>query len=97
MNPEVLRLLVAKGVDLSKGNLRGTTAVMNAAGGGGVDQVRILIEAKADLASKDARGWTALDYALNRSDANRDVVVEMIRAAGGAPAATPVPTAPAGS
>jgi len=97
VNPEVLRLLVAKGVDLSKGNLRGTTAVMNAAGGGGVDQVRILIEAKADLASKDARGWTALDYALNRSDANRDVVVEMIRAAGGAPAATPVPTAPAGS
>jgi len=70
---------------------------MNAAGGGGVDQVRILIDAKSDLAAKDARGWTALDYALNRSDANRDVVVEMIRAAGGAPAATPAPTAPAGS
>ena len=59
------------GVDLSKANLKGVTPLMTAAGSGGVEQVRMLLAAKPDLSLKDSRGWTALDYALNRSDASR--------------------------
>jgi hypothetical protein len=43
----------------------------------------MLLEAKTDLTVKDGRGWTALDYALNRSDASRDTVVTMIQESAG--------------
>ena len=56
---------------------------MTAAGSGGVEQVRMLLAAKPDLSLKDSRGWTALDYALNRSDASREAVVAMVQEASG--------------
>lgn len=82
-NPQVLEMLVAKGVDLSKTNLKGMTPLMTAAGSGGVAQVRILLAAKPDLSAKDARGWTALDHAVNRSDASRDEIVAMLEQVSG--------------
>ena len=82
-NPQVLEFLIAKGVDLSKANLKGVTPLMTAAGSGGVEQVRMLLAAKPDLSLKDSRGWTALDYALNRSDASREAVVAMVQEASG--------------
>lgn len=80
-NPEVLQLLLARNIDLTKANLRGMTALMTAASAGSPDQVRMLLDAGADSAAKDARGWTALDHALNRSDANRETVVAMLQPA----------------
>jgi len=80
--PKVLEMLLAREVDLSKSNLRGTTALMAASGSGGVAQVEMLLAAGADTSAKDSRGWTALDYALNRSDASRDSIVALLQPEG---------------
>ncbi len=77
-SPRPLELLIARGVDLKRSNLRGITPLMSAAGGGGEAQVRMLLEAGADPKAKDQRGWTALDHAINRSDANREAIVAIL-------------------
>lgn len=77
-SPRALELLIARGVDLKRSNLRGITPLMSAAGGGGAEQVRMLLAAGADPKSTDQRGWTALDHAINRSDANREAIVAIL-------------------
>jgi ankyrin repeat protein len=77
-SPRPLELLIARGVDLKRANLRGVTPLMSAAGGGAAEQVRMLIAAGADPKAKDQRGWTSLDHALNRSDPNREAIVAIL-------------------
>jgi ankyrin repeat protein len=74
-----------------------------AAMNGNLDKVKLLVEAKADLAGTDANGRTPLDLATRRTDNSGKEIAAYLRslnapsaspAPGGAAASTP-PAAPA--
>eukprot|EP00928_Gymnodinium_smaydae_P026103 TRINITY_DN20596_c0_g1_i1.p1 TRINITY_DN20596_c0_g1~~TRINITY_DN20596_c0_g1_i1.p1 ORF type:complete len:347 (+),score=69.35 TRINITY_DN20596_c0_g1_i1:222-1262(+) len=61
---------IARGADINAKTLRGTTALMLAAGSStktSLDTVKFLIEAMSALEEKDALGWTALLHACRNS------------------------------
>jgi ankyrin repeat protein len=72
---ESVKYLLAHGARVDSRNTVGMTALHMAASVGGVDRVKMLVEAKSDLKATCDRGWTALDHARNRADADRDAVV----------------------
>jgi ankyrin repeat protein len=64
-SPEVVRSLLAKGVQINAQDKKGTTALMVAAYNGKDDVVTLLLEKGADPDLKDNDGLTALDYSIN--------------------------------
>ena len=61
-----IRELISSGIDVNKQDLRGKTALMEAAEHGGehaAGMMRLLIDVKADVNKQDHDGWTALLYA----------------------------------
>jgi len=63
-----IELLVAAGADVNVVDNRGQSALHGAAYWGWNDVVRCLVAHHADIGVKDARGFTAVDTALGRSD-----------------------------
>jgi ankyrin repeat protein len=74
------RILAAK-PDLAKANMLGQTAMIIAAASAPVDKLQALVDAGADLGARDTRGWSVLDHARARTDANRTAVIEFLTAA----------------
>jgi ankyrin repeat protein len=69
-----------------------STALMQAAGGGAVDAVRLLLKRGAKVNARDKSGWTALRHARLRYDAfvkagvsplKHELVMELLKEAGG--------------
>ncbi len=71
------RILAAK-PDLAKANMLGQTAMIIAASSAPVDKLQALVDAGADLGARDTRGWSVLDHARARTDANRAAVIEFL-------------------
>ncbi|MBC23233.1 MAG: hypothetical protein CMJ32_04875 [Phycisphaerae bacterium] len=71
-------LLVDAGADLSKTDVNGQNAFLVAAASGDVDKIKVLVDAGSDIQSKDTRGWNAMDHASNRTDANRQAVMDYL-------------------
>lgn len=66
--PEILKMLIAKGVDVKAKDKKGKTVLMAAADSGMVDMAKILIDSGADLNAKDQAGYTALMLACLLDD-----------------------------
>lgn len=79
-NADSLRRILESGPSLEKANMLGQTAVIIAAASAPVDKLQALVEAGADLSARDTRGWSVLDHARARTDANRTAVVEFLTA-----------------
>jgi ankyrin repeat protein len=78
---EPVRVLLAKGADVSLADHGGLTALHHAARSDyGVEIAHILLKHGADINARDASGKTALDHAL---DAGLSRMPEMLAAAGG--------------
>ncbi len=75
---ESLARILAANPDLTKANMLGQTAMIIAASSAPVDKLRALVEAGADLGVRDTRGWSVLDHARARTDANRAAVIEFL-------------------
>lgn len=79
-DPEMVRLLLDRGVNPNRASSSGETPLMQAAASGQAEIVRLLIAAGADLNAVDPRyGSTALIRAL---DAERDETAQILREAG---------------
>mgnify|MGYP001560356602 CR=1 FL=1 len=70
----------------------GATALMQAAGAGSVDAVKLLLQRGAQVNARDKSGWTALRHARNTYDAlakaghtsiKLELVIELLKAAKG--------------
>jgi len=77
-NVESLARILAAKPDLNKANMLGQTAMIIAASSAPVDKLQALVEAGADLGVRDTRGWSVLDHARARTDANRAAVIEFL-------------------
>jgi uncharacterized protein len=66
--PEIARMLLAKGADVNAREMRGATPLIIAAASddAGPEMIRVLLDAGADVHAKDAQGRTALDFARMR-------------------------------
>lgn len=62
----ILEYLIAKGANLNYQNSKGETALIRAAANGRIDNVKLLIDNKANKSLKDKDGHTALDLAKNK-------------------------------
>jgi ankyrin repeat protein len=82
-NPEVVRILVGSHVDIdaaySRSNMAGATALMQAAGLGLAENVKLLLDAGADVHAMDNYGNTALSRA---AEAEHTDIVSILKAAG---------------
>jgi len=85
---------LALGADLECRNpvFSDSTALMQAAGGGAVDAVRLLLKRGAKVNARDKGGWTALRHARQRYDSfvkaglptlKHELVMELLKQAGG--------------
>lgn len=72
--------ILAAGPELEKANMLGQTAVIIAAASAPVDKIQALVDAGASLNVRDTRGWSVLDHARARTDANRTAVIEFLTA-----------------
>ncbi len=84
---EALKLTVSLGMDISRENNRGETALHGAAGRGADTIVRYLLEQSASLNAKSKQGWTPLDYAMGKNvvaqlPVPHDSTVELLRKLG---------------
>jgi ankyrin repeat protein len=62
----IVELLVHAGADVNLAASDGSTPLMEAAGEGDEKTVAVLLQSRANMAAKDSRGKTALDYARSR-------------------------------
>ncbi len=76
--PEIVKLLLARGVDPNSGRYN---ALMHAAKEGEVEYVRMLLEAGADVNATDDDGKTPLDYAESwaGSSEGHNAVIELLK------------------
>lgn len=87
---DIVRALLAKGARPNVANAQGLTPLMSACVCAGPrktcpwrpDIVRLLIAARADVNTKDARGETALSWATGGTKAERDEVKQLLKSAG---------------
>jgi len=77
----IAALLVAKGADVSARTKRGETALANAASGGVVETVRLLLDKGAAVNTADYRGYTPLMHAAYMDDAKPETI-RLLMAAG---------------
>lgn len=77
-NTESLGAILAAEPNLETANMLGQTAAMIAAASAPVAKLQALVEAGADLGVRDTRGWSVLDHARARTDANRTAVIEFL-------------------
>lgn len=79
--PEMVKLLLARGVDPNSGRYN---ALMHAANEGEAEYVRMLVEAGADVNATDDDGKTPLDYAESwaGSSGGHDAVIEILKTHG---------------
>jgi ankyrin repeat protein len=56
----------------------GMTPFLIACAYGDPEKIKLVMDAGADKAAKDNRGWGAIDHARNRVDARRDEVVKFL-------------------
>jgi ankyrin repeat protein len=76
---DTVRILLAKKPDLEAKNTLGMTAFLIAcAYAQDQEKIKMLVDAGADKAAKDQRGWGAIDHARNRVDSKRDEIVKYI-------------------
>ncbi|MBX3375806.1 MAG: ankyrin repeat domain-containing protein [Phycisphaeraceae bacterium] len=76
--PEILRMLLDAGADPDTANRDGVTPLMIAAKLGDADKCILLLSAGASTTLKDGNGWTALDWARQRSDAAGERCAEVL-------------------
>jgi ankyrin repeat protein len=76
-----LRILLDADADMELKNMLGQTAAVIAAAQGRFEKVKMLGDAGADLSVRDLRGWTVLDHARARTDAERGAVIEYLEGA----------------
>lgn len=67
-NIETVRLLLAKGADVSARDMQGSTALMTAANAGALDTVKLLIDYGAKANEADLAGFTPLHHAAGNGD-----------------------------
>lgn len=77
-NTESLGAILAAKPNLETANMLGQTAAMIAAASAPVAKLQALVDAGADLGVRDTRGWSVLDHARARTDANRTAVIEFL-------------------
>lgn len=75
---ETVQIILAKNPDITVRNSLGMTPFLVACAYGDVDKIKLLVDAGADKAVKDSRGWGAIDHARNRVDARREDVVKYV-------------------
>ena len=83
--PETLGYLLDAGANPEARNALGHSALLIAAGSAPKEKIEMLITAGSDVSATDIRGWTALDHAKTRTDANRAQVVEYLESVMPAP------------
>ena len=90
--PGTMEIMVAAQPDLEMRNMLGQTALIIACSSGRLDTIQTLVEGGADLGAKDTRGWTVLDHAHARTDADRAAVIAYLdrNAPASVKAATPI-------
>jgi ankyrin repeat protein len=76
-----MRLFLERGEDANKDLGDGSTALMNAAGAGRLDLVKILIQKGADVNARNKRGVTPLKAAVN-APKDKDTIIAALRKAG---------------
>lgn len=75
---ESVRIFLAAKPDLAAKNTMGMTPFLIACAYGDPEKIKLVMDAGADKAAKDNRGWGAIDHARNRVDARRDEVVKFL-------------------
>lgn len=81
-SPEIVEMMLAKGVDINHVNNGGCTALINAAIHGNIEVARLLIKAGADVHLDGGQGWTALCAAVGN---NHEYIATLLLEAGADP------------
>jgi ankyrin repeat protein len=76
--PIIKELLRVPGIAVNSGDVKRVTPVMWAVQLGLVEVIKDLLAAGADLTKKDARKYTAFDYAAGLSDAEKKVIQPLL-------------------
>jgi ankyrin repeat protein len=92
---DTVRILIAKNPDMAARNLMGMTPFLIACAYSDPEKIKMVMDAGADKAAKDNRGWGAIDHARNRVDSRRDEVVKMLEPIVPASTVAPPPATPA--
>jgi ankyrin repeat protein len=92
---DTVRILISKSPDMSARNLMGMTPFLIACAYSDPEKIKMVMDAGADKAAKDNRGWGAIDHARNRVDSRRDEVVRMLEPIVPASTVAPPPATPA--
>ncbi|MFM8698654.1 MAG: ankyrin repeat domain-containing protein, partial [Phycisphaerales bacterium] len=92
---DTVRILIGKSPDMAARNLMGMTPFLIACAYSDPEKIKMVMDAGADKAAKDNRGWGAIDHARNRVDSRRDEVVRMLEPIGPASTVAPPPATPA--
>ncbi len=77
--PELVTYLIEIGADVNKSNEREKTPLMNAASGGCVASLKILLENNAVIDAKDNKGMRAIDYAMKYNDRTKTDVIKLLK------------------
>jgi ankyrin repeat protein len=75
---ETVKIIMTANPDISGKNSLGMSPFLVACAYGDLDKIKMLIDAGADKAVKDSRGWGAIDHARNRVDGKREEVVKFL-------------------
>ncbi|MFM9144825.1 MAG: ankyrin repeat domain-containing protein [Phycisphaerales bacterium] len=92
---DTVRILIGKSPDMAARNLMGMTPFLIACAYSDPEKIKMVMDAGADKAAKDNRGWGAIDHARNRVDSRRDEVVRMLEPIVPASTVAPPPATPA--
>ncbi|HEY9061657.1 MAG TPA: ankyrin repeat domain-containing protein [Pseudobacteroides sp.] len=75
----ILEYVIKKGANINYQNNKGETALIRAVSCGWEDNVRVLVENKADMNLKDKDGRTAMDYAKNLKNKNIAKILSKVK------------------
>ncbi len=81
--PRVLAMLLSAGAPVDAPDYEGVTPLMKAAQRGDVQQVKLLLGARASATATDKKGWTARQWAVSRDDDLGRAVVAVLDAGAG--------------